>query len=78
MIGKRIRINKIPNNKYDAIILAVSHNSFLKIDINFRYYFIIFVILLKKNSTIFDQFVTDTMNDFEQFSVKKAAIDTKN
>ncbi|MAC41835.1 MAG: hypothetical protein CMJ05_08610 [Pelagibacterales bacterium] len=26
--------NKIPNNKYDAIILAVSHNSFLKIDIN--------------------------------------------
>ena len=25
--------NKIPNNKYDAIILAVSHNSFLKIDI---------------------------------------------
>jgi hypothetical protein len=33
---------------------------------------------LLKNSTIFDQFVTDTMNDFEQFSVKKAAIDTKN
>ena len=26
---------------------------------------------LLKNSTIFDQFITDTMNDFEQFSVKK-------
>ena len=31
-----------------------------------------------KNSTIFDQFVTDTMNDFEQFSVKKKETDTKN
>ena len=33
---------------------------------------------LLKNSTIFDQFVTDTMNDFEQFSKKKAETDTKN
>ena len=33
---------------------------------------------LLKNSTIFDQFVTDTMNDFEQFSVKKKETDTKN
>ena len=33
---------------------------------------------LLKNSTIFDQFVTDTMNDFEQFSKKKAEEDEKN
>ena len=33
---------------------------------------------LLKNSTVFDQFVTDTMNDFEQFSKKKAETDTKN
>ena len=33
---------------------------------------------LLRNSTIFDQFVTDTMNDFEQFSVKKKETDTKN
>ena len=33
---------------------------------------------LLKNSTIFDQFVTDTMNDFEQFSKKKAETDIKN
>ena len=33
---------------------------------------------LLKNSTIFDQFITDTMNDFEQFSVKKKETDTKN
>ena len=30
------------------------------------------------SGTIFDQFVTDTMNDFEQFSKKKAETDTKN
>lgn len=33
---------------------------------------------LLKNSTIFDQFVTDTMNDFEQFSKKKDEQDVKN
>ena len=33
---------------------------------------------LLKNSTVFDQFITDTMNDFEQFSKKKAAADVKN
>ena len=33
---------------------------------------------LLKNSTVFDQFVTDTMNDFEQFSKKKAEQDAKN
>jgi hypothetical protein len=33
---------------------------------------------LLKNSTIFDQFVTDTMNDFEQFSKKKAETNSKN
>ena len=33
---------------------------------------------LLKNSTIFDQFVTDTMNDFEQFSKTKAETDSKN
>ncbi len=32
---------------------------------------------LLKNSTIFDQFVTDTMNDFEQFSKEKAEITQK-
>jgi len=31
-----------------------------------------------KNSTIFDQFITDTMNDFEQFSVKKKETNSKN
>ncbi len=33
---------------------------------------------LLKNSTIFDQFVTDTMNDFEQFSKKKKETNEKN
>ena len=33
---------------------------------------------LLKNSPVFDQFITDTLNDFEQFSVKKAEIDSKN
>lgn len=33
---------------------------------------------LLKNSTIFDQFVTDMMNDFEQFSRKKQETDVKN
>ena len=33
---------------------------------------------LLKNSTIFDQFITDTMNDYEQFSVKKKETNTKN
>jgi len=33
---------------------------------------------LLKNSTIFDQFITDSMNDFEQFSKKKREDDSKN
>lgn len=33
---------------------------------------------LLKNSTIFDQFVTDTMNDFEQFSKTKTETNVKN
>lgn len=33
---------------------------------------------LLKSSTVFDQFITDTMNDFEQFSKKKAEDDSKN
>lgn len=33
---------------------------------------------LLKNSTVFDQFVTDMMNDFEQFSKKKQDDDVKN
>ena len=33
---------------------------------------------LLKNSTVFDQFVTDIMNDFEQFSKKKAETYAKN
>jgi len=33
---------------------------------------------LLKNSTIFDQFITDCMNDFEQFSKKKAEDNSKN
>lgn len=33
---------------------------------------------LLKNSSIFDQFVTDMMNDFEQFSRKKVEDDVKN
>jgi hypothetical protein len=33
---------------------------------------------LLKNSTIFDQFITDSMNDFEQFSKKKQEDDSKN
>jgi hypothetical protein len=33
---------------------------------------------LLKSSTVFDQFITDTMNDFEQFSKKKAETDAKN
>jgi hypothetical protein len=33
---------------------------------------------LLKSSTVFDQFVTDAMNDFEQFSKQKAETDAKN
>jgi hypothetical protein len=33
---------------------------------------------LLKNSTIFDQFITDCMNDFEQFSKKKVETNIKN
>ena len=33
---------------------------------------------LLKNSTVFDQFITDSMNDFEQFSKKKQEDDSKN
>ena len=33
---------------------------------------------LIKNSTVFDQFITDTMNEFEQFSVTKKETDVKN
>ena len=33
---------------------------------------------LLKNSTIFDQFITDSMNDFEQFSKKKQEQDNVN
>jgi hypothetical protein len=33
---------------------------------------------LLKNSPVFDQFITDTMNDFEQFSKKKVETDIKN
>ena len=33
---------------------------------------------LLKNSPIFDQYITDCMNDFEQFSVKKAKENEKN
>lgn len=33
---------------------------------------------LLKSSSIFDQFITDAMNDFEQFSKKKAADNVKN
>lgn len=33
---------------------------------------------LLKNSPVFDQFVTDTLADFEQFSRKKAEDDAKN
>ena len=33
---------------------------------------------LLKNSTIFDQFITDCMNDFEQFSTIKKEEDEKN
>ena len=33
---------------------------------------------LLKNSTVFDQFVTDCMNDYEQFSKKKEEDDVKN
>ena len=33
---------------------------------------------LLKSSSIFDQFVTDAMNDFEQFSKKKAEENVKN
>lgn len=33
---------------------------------------------LLTNSPIFDQFVTDTLNDFERFSKKKAEDDVKN
>ena len=33
---------------------------------------------LLKNSTIFDQFITDCMNDFEQFSTMKKEEDVKN
>ena len=33
---------------------------------------------LLRNSTVFDQFVTDIMNDFEQFSKKKTEDNVKN
>ena len=33
---------------------------------------------LLKNSTVFDQFVTDAMNDFEKFSKTKKDTDSKN
>ena len=33
---------------------------------------------LLKNSTLFDQFITDAMNDFESFSKTKADTDSKN
>ena len=33
---------------------------------------------LLKSSTVFDQFITDAMNDFEQFSKKKAEDNVKN
>lgn len=33
---------------------------------------------LLKNSTVFDQFVSDTLNDFEQFSRSKSEEDSKN
>jgi hypothetical protein len=33
---------------------------------------------LLKNSSIFDQFITDTVNDLESFSVKKRETDLKN
>ena len=33
---------------------------------------------LLKNSTLFDQFVSDTLNDFEQFSRNKSEEDIKN
>ena len=33
---------------------------------------------LLKNSTVFDQFITDCMNDFEAFSRKKEEEDSKN
>lgn len=33
---------------------------------------------LIKNSSIFDQFITDAMNDLEQFSVNKKEADVKN
>lgn len=33
---------------------------------------------LLKNSPIFDQFITDTLNDFEQFSLKKTEDNVKN
>lgn len=33
---------------------------------------------LLKNSTIFDQFITDCMNDFEQFSKRKVETNVKN
>lgn len=33
---------------------------------------------LVRNSTVFDQFITDTMNEFEQFSITKKETDLKN
>ena len=33
---------------------------------------------LISNSTVFDQFITDTMNEFEQFSITKKETDEKN
>jgi hypothetical protein len=33
---------------------------------------------LLKNSTVFDQFITDCMNDYESFSKKKVEEDVKN
>ena len=35
-------------------------------------------VALLQNSTIFDQFITDTMSDIEQFSKTKADEDVKN
>jgi hypothetical protein len=33
---------------------------------------------LIRNSTVFDQFITDAMNDYEQFSISKRDTDAKN
>lgn len=41
-------VNKIPNKKYDGIIIAVSHNDFKKLDIN------VYKKISKRNTVIFD------------------------